>query len=138
MSHLDKYMTSIDFLTADIGPESNLLQNLNKKYYKDVKKRKKLMFIEIENMDIELNKRNDIVFYPYNIKLKPLKLNKIKIPIFLETPSLLISLLKYNKIKFKIVQINNIQEDLNEKEREYYYQEELFLELVLRDIKLKF
>lgn len=138
MSHLDKYITSIDFLTADIGPESNLLQNLNKKYYKDVKKRKKLMFIEIENMDIELNKRNDIVFYPYNIKLKPSKLNKIKIPIFLETPSLLISLLKYNKIKFNIVQINNIQEDLNEKEREYYYQEELFLELVLRDIKLKF
>lgn len=138
MSYLDKYMTSIDFLTADIGPESNLLQNLNKKYYKDVKRKKKTMFIEIEDMDIELSKKNDIVFYPYNIKLKPLKACKVKIPIFLENPSLLTSLLKYNKIKFKIVNVNNIQEELNEKEREYYYQEELFLELVLRDTKLKF
>ncbi|QKE44487.1 hypothetical protein Yalta_040 [Yalta virus] len=137
MSRLDNYIKSIDFLTSDIEPESNLLQNLNKKHYRDVKKKKKIMFIEVEDMDIELIKRNHIVFYPYVVKFKPLKANKIKIPIFLEKPSLLTSLLKHNKIKFKPIQVKDIKEDLNEKEREYYYQEELFLDVVLRDVQLR-
>lgn len=137
MSRLNRYVSSAEFLSTDINPESVLLQNINKKNYSNIKFYKTNIFIEVDNMDISLIKRNAIVFYPYTIKFVRLKENKIKIPIFLESPSLLILLFNVHKIKYRTVQVNNIQEDLTEKEREYYYQEKLAIEILLNNINLK-
>lgn len=137
MSVLDKYMKSLSFLTSDLSPESTLLQNLNKKYYTAVKLKKKPLFIQIENMDIELIQRNEINYFPYNIKFKSRLGFKITIPVFLETPSLLLTLLKSNKFKFKPIEITDPSIDLTKNELEYYYHEKIFLEVVLKRIKLK-
>lgn len=134
MSRLEKYMKTVDFLISEIAPESFLIQNLNKKYFNDIKRKKKILFMEVEDMEIELNKKNDIVYYPYSIRLKPLKSNTIRLPVFIDSPQILQNLLKHNKIKFKNIQIKNIQDDLSEKEKIYFYQEELFFEKFFRQI----
>jgi hypothetical protein len=137
MSRLERYISSPDFLTSDICPESILLQNLNKKHYANIKFYKTNIFIEVDNMDISLTKRNAIVFYPYNIKFIRKDDNKIKIPIFLENPSLLILLFNVHKIKYRTIEINDIQTELTEKEREYYYQEKLSIEIIISNLNLK-
>lgn len=138
MSRLDKYVSSMDFLTSDICPESSLLQNLNRKHYANIKFYKKNIFIEVDNMDISLTKRNAIVFYPYVIKFVRAKDKKIKIPIFLESPSLLILLFNVHKIKYRTIEINDIETELTQKERDYYYQEKLTIEIVTNSLNLKF
>lgn len=137
MSRLDRYVSSAEFLASDISPESTLLQNINKKHYKNINFYKTNIFIEVDDMDISLTKRNAIVFYPYNIKFLRSDGNKIKIPIFLENPSLLILLFNVHKIKYRVIEVNDIQIDLTEKERDYYYQEKLTIEMLLNNVPLK-
>lgn len=130
MSKLERYLKSIDFLTSEIQTESSFLHNFNKKMLKEIKFYDKNIFIEIENMDINLLEKNCIVFYPYNIKFIRSINNKLTIPIFIESYSPLISLLTSKKIKFKEVCIKDIETELNEKERLYYYQERVYINLL--------
>lgn len=129
MPKVKKYIPSIDFLMSSLDTESSLLENINKKHFKNFIFYKTNKFIEIQNMDIELKKKNEIVFYPYKIKFVPIKNKNVKIPLFIESPPLIPILLKNKKIEFKDVEVKNIDNDLTEEEKKYYYQERGLIEI---------
>lgn len=126
-----RYLTSSSFLTLDIAPESTLLLNINKKLFKDLKFYSNNIFIEIDNLEFILIKKNEIVFYPYTVKFLVKQGAKSRIPIFLERPSILLLLLESRKIKYRIIKIDNIENELSETEKDYYYQERLQIDALL-------
>ena len=129
MSKVKKYIPTLDFLMSDLNAESSLLENINKKHFKNLIFYNTNKFIEIQNMEMILTKKNEIVFYPYKIKFIPTKNKNIKIPLFIEWPPLLQTLLKNKKIEFKDVEVKDIEKDLTDKEKKYYYQERTMIEM---------
>lgn len=133
MSKIKKYVPSVDFLMCSLDTESSLLENINKKHFKNLIFYNTNKFIEIQNMDIVFKKKNEIIFYPYKIQFVPTKNKNIKIPLFVEAPPLIPILLKNKKIEFKDVEVKNIENDLTEEEKKYYYQERTMIEIKKRN-----